>query len=183
MKIEGGAECETELASALIIILLILSTTIGIVGDADQEAWPMFKSNPQHTGSVKYPGTRTPWLRWKFKTDGIIESSPVIASDGTIYFGSNDGYLYAVHTNGSLKWTFKTGGSIKSTPAIDAESRIRFGSDDGYLYVIDSNGTLRFRFKTNGHIRSSPTIGPDGTIYFGSSDNYLYALNPDGSLK
>ena len=33
--------------------------------------------------------------KWKFKTGGEIESSPAI-SDGVVYFGSFDSYLYAV---------------------------------------------------------------------------------------
>ncbi len=32
----------------------------------------------------------------KFNTDGWVESSPLIASDGTVYFGSNDNQLYAI---------------------------------------------------------------------------------------
>ncbi|HXK70393.1 MAG TPA: PQQ-binding-like beta-propeller repeat protein, partial [Caldisericia bacterium] len=35
-------------------------------------------------------------LKWKFKTDGMVQSPPAIGSDGTIYVGSNDGYLYAI---------------------------------------------------------------------------------------
>jgi len=33
--------------------------------------------------------------RWKFETGGEIRSSPA-AGDGVIYFGSRDGFLYAV---------------------------------------------------------------------------------------
>ena len=40
-------------------------------------------------------------LKWKFKTGDKIDSSSAIGFDGTIYGGSNDGYLYAI--NSSLK--------------------------------------------------------------------------------
>jgi eukaryotic-like serine/threonine-protein kinase len=33
---------------------------------------------------------------WNFKTGGNIVSSPVVDADGTLYFGSLDGYLYAL---------------------------------------------------------------------------------------
>jgi fibronectin type 3 domain-containing protein len=36
-------------------------------------------------------------LKWKFGAEGHIDSSPAIGSDGTIYFGSNDNYLYAIN--------------------------------------------------------------------------------------
>lgn len=34
-------------------------------------------------------------LRWKYQTEDVVVSSPVVAG-GTIYFGSNDGYVYAL---------------------------------------------------------------------------------------
>ena len=43
-------------------------------------------------------------VAWEFSTltqDNAIESSPVVAPDGTIYFGCLDGRLYAVYGNGS----------------------------------------------------------------------------------
>jgi len=38
-----------------------------------------------------------------------ILSSPAIGSDGTIYFGSLDGNLYAVDPAGALKWNYQAG--------------------------------------------------------------------------
>jgi outer membrane protein assembly factor BamB len=35
-------------------------------------------------------------LKWRYETDGWIDSSPAIGSDGTIYVGSDDSYLYAI---------------------------------------------------------------------------------------
>jgi outer membrane protein assembly factor BamB len=35
-------------------------------------------------------------LKWKYLTGSAMESSPAIASDGTIYVGSGDNYLYAI---------------------------------------------------------------------------------------
>jgi hypothetical protein len=35
-------------------------------------------------------------LKWKNPTGGAVDSSPAIGSDGTIYVGSNDNYLYAI---------------------------------------------------------------------------------------
>jgi outer membrane protein assembly factor BamB len=41
------------------------------------------------------PGT----LKWRFKTGGAVVSSPAIDANGTIYFGSNDLYLYALNSS------------------------------------------------------------------------------------
>jgi outer membrane protein assembly factor BamB len=44
-------------------------------------------------------------IRWTFDTHGtlgdFIESSPIVAPDGAIYFGSLDGHLYKLNGNGS----------------------------------------------------------------------------------
>ncbi len=51
-----------------------------------------------------------------------IVSSPAIASDGTIYFGTmiggSEGYIYALNPDGTLKWRYLTGDYITSDPAI-----------------------------------------------------------------
>lgn len=40
--------------------------------------------------------------RWRFRTGDNIESSPAIGTDGTVYVGSNDGYLYAINADSPL---------------------------------------------------------------------------------
>jgi outer membrane protein assembly factor BamB len=72
---------------------------------------------------------------------GDIRSDPVIADDGAIIFGSDDGYLYALNPNGTLRWKYPTAGSplseIRSKPAIDANGIIYFTANDGKLYAVD----------------------------------------------
>ena len=122
-------------------------------------------------------------LKWRYKTNGPIESSPAIGSDGTVYVGSDDDYLYAINSNGTLKWSYNTNSLIESSPAIGSDGTVYVGSDNDYLYAINSNGTLKWSYKTNGEIDSSPAIGSDGTVYVGSWDDYLYAINSNGTLK
>jgi outer membrane protein assembly factor BamB len=63
-------------------------------------------------------------------------SSPAIGSDGTIYVGSKNGYVYAVNPGGSLKWKLATGFNVDSSPAIASDGTIYIGSDDDHLYAI-----------------------------------------------
>ncbi|MDP2984377.1 MAG: PQQ-binding-like beta-propeller repeat protein [Candidatus Latescibacter sp.] len=123
-------------------------------------------------------------LVWKMPTTGnYIASSPAISFDGTIYFGSSNGNLYAVTPDGKKKWQYHTNGPIDDSPAIDKDGNIYFGSFDNYLYALKPDGNLLWRFSTNGLIRSTPALAADGTIVFGSYDRNLYVLNPDGTLK
>jgi len=120
-------------------------------------------------------------INWNYLTGGPIISSASIGNSGTIYFGSDDGKLYALNPDGTLKWSFTTGGPVQSSPALDTLGNIYFGSDDGSLYALDSDGSELWNFGTGGEISSPPVIGADGTVYFGSNAGPFYALNSDGS--
>ena len=121
--------------------------------------------------------------KWKFGTGNYIRSSPALASDGTVYFGSADAKFYALDPTGKKKWEFATGSSIESSPAIGADGTIYFGSLDSKLYALNPDGTQKWSFLTGDLVTTSPAVGANGTIYFGSVDQKLYALNPDGSKQ
>ncbi len=71
---------------------------------------------------------------WKFNAGARVFSDPAI-SGGVVYFGSGDGYLYALDAgSGQEKWKFKTGRGPGS-PAISG-GVLYFGSHDGRLYAF-----------------------------------------------
>ena len=108
---------------------------------------------------------------------GPIDSSPALASDGTIYVGSADKNLYAVNPNGTVKWTRSLGGNVQSSPAVGPDGAIYVGSGDKNLYAVNPDGSVRWAFPTNGRVFSSPAVSADGgTVYVGSDDKNLYAV-------
>jgi outer membrane protein assembly factor BamB len=57
-------------------------------------------------------------VKWRFKTQKPSYGAPVVVGE-TAYFGSDDGYLYAVYADsGKRKWRYRTRGKIDSRPAI-----------------------------------------------------------------
>jgi len=179
-----------KLVVILLTILMLFSFFQGALrgnaANADsQPIWPMFHYNVQHTGQCPYNTSKNNGrLKWRYQTGDEIRSSPAIASDGTIYVGSDDKYFYAINPNGTIKWEFETGDDVRSSPVIGSDGTIYVGSYDHYLYAINPDGALKWKYKTGFYyIDSSPAIGSDGTIYIGSS-KYLYAIYPgDGTLK
>jgi outer membrane protein assembly factor BamB len=160
--------------------------------------WPKFQYDTANTGRSPYPSIVDPAIAWSYITDYCIRSSPVIANDGTIYMGSEDGKLYAINPDGTAKWSYTTWGRINAgAPAIGSEGTIYVGSVAGYspdsqsyymeharLYAITPDGTLKWYFTSEGissYDAFSPTIAPDGTIYAGADK--LYAIDADGTLK
>ena len=80
---------------------------------------------------------------WTYETGGAIWSSPV-SSDGMIYFGSSDNYLYALkQSNGQLTWRFDAGAEIKSQPILSDRS----------LYFLNKGGKLFKLDKTSGELQ------------------------------
>ncbi|GAB6172979.1 hypothetical protein JCM15765_24570 [Paradesulfitobacterium aromaticivorans] len=139
----------------------------------------------------RFIGPNTPESQWNFTTDYIINSSPAIGSDGTIYFGTTNkdfsignAKLYAVGNDGNKNWEFPIGVNVGS-PVIDSDGTIYAGGGDGNLYAISSGGAKKWSFATNGlWMKASPAIGADGTIYTASSnDSKVFAIDKSGSKK
>jgi outer membrane protein assembly factor BamB len=99
------------------------------------------------------------------------------SSGQTIYFGSDDSYVYALNgTNHSLRWRYLTGGHIDSSPAV-VNGVVYIGSQDSYVYALKAtDGSLLWRYQTGNFILSTPTV-VNGIVYIGSGDSYVYALN------
>jgi outer membrane protein assembly factor BamB len=132
-----------------------------------------------HDGYAYAVDAETGAEMWRFKTDGKIFSTPAINTQGHIFFGSYDGNLYSVNSNGELIWRFKTGAEIASSPCVCGKM-VLIGSNDGCLYAVDTTeGKEMWRFKTGDWIGSSPLVS-EGKVYFGSYDGFVYCLNLDG---
>jgi FOG: WD40-like repeat len=117
-------------------------------------------------------------------------SSPVVA-DGTVYFGSGDGNVYARDAaNGAKRWTFKTGNVVHASPAV-ANGTLYIGSWDTYLYALDAKtGDKKWAFKTGDDekihnqtgLQSSPAVA-DGLVFFGARDSHIYAVDAASGAK
>lgn len=121
---------------------------------------------------------------WEFPTGGAVVSSPVLDSLGNSYFGSLDGFVYSLDSEGNQRWRYQTTDWVESSPALSLdESRMYIGTwDDRILSINTEDGSLFWDFAVPSLVYASAAIGSDGTIYVGASDGVLYALNPNGTL-
>jgi outer membrane protein assembly factor BamB len=101
-------------------------------------------------------------LLWRFSTGGPVATTPTIAG-GIAYFGSWDGYEYAVNAaTGRLVWKDYLGVLIAdptcipprvgpSSPGTVLDGTLYVGGADGYWYALDARtGALEWRVWTNG---------------------------------
>ena len=122
-------------------------------------------------------------LRWTYKTNGNILSSPTTIG-GFCIFGSNDGCVYDLDTQkAKYTWKYQTGSQITSSPIVHGQV-VYIGSYDYNLYALSINdGHKKWAYKTKGLLKSSPVVY-NGYVYIGSYDNYLYAVDTGfGTLK
>ena len=84
-----------------------------------ETCWPMFRRTSSRSGQSPLVGPQSSNVQWVFAAnDSDIKSSPAVAADGTVYFGSDDGRLYAVKHDGTLLWRTRLDGNVRSSPAI-----------------------------------------------------------------
>lgn len=123
-------------------------------------------------------------LKWKYVYESNYESgdadpSPVVGSDGTIYFNGGR-HVHAINPDGTVKWKMDIGGFFESSPAI-GDDVIYVSSIDLYS-IYKNNGTLKWRIFPVG--TSTPTVGDDGTIFVTDiHTNNITAINPNGTQK
>lgn len=148
---------------------------------------------PAETPTHSAPG-RVAKPAWTFKTGAPIWSSPA-AAENTVYFGSNDGLIYALKADsGEPLWHYKTGGPVMGRPTVDG-SYLYVLSDDGYLYKLERQaGKFVWKFDTHGtgvardlpgsdagtydYMTSGATVVKD-TVFVGSADKRLYAVDAE----
>jgi len=188
--------------------LSIFASLVGCAIAISANAQSMFRGNPAHTGAYAGPAPRQfHRVKWKFATGNRVISSPVI-SGKALYFGGDDGNVYAVDSEtGGQIWKTKTRGPVPATPAV-VNGTLYVGSYDGNFYALNADtGALKWKFATGGERRfeakglhgmqpknqtiadsfdiflSSPVV-VDGAVYFGSGDGNVYALDANsGELR
>ncbi len=107
-------------------------------------------------------------LAWRFRARDKVFSSPAIADDGAILFGSQDDHLYALNSDGTLRWAYRTGGDVDSAPAIADDGTVVVGSDDARVHAVAPDGTLRWSREVGGAVRAGIAFGIDGSVLVGT---------------
>ncbi len=134
-------------------------------------------------GHVLKLDARTGRILWKHELPGRAESSPLVL-DGTLYFGCEDGQLFALSTrNGHQRWATTLGGPIKSAPAYYGGT-LYVGDYGGYMNAVDAktgalkwqSGSLGQGFGTSGEFYSTPAVA-FGRVYAGNNDDRVYSFD------
>ena len=125
-----------------------------------------------------------PRIVWQFDpgtgaSDGGA-SSPALGRDGTLYYGTVDGRLFAIGEDGGERWSVDLGSPVRSSPLLDAADNVYLRSADGVLHSFTAEGVRRFRRDRSdpnpGGIDPSPSMDTDGNLLFGTHDGQVLRL-------
>ncbi len=140
-------------------------------------------------GHIVKLDAKTGKIIWKKLLPGRAESSPVVVGR-TVYFGCEDGNLYALSTiSGATRWATQLGGPVKSAPAYYG-GRLYVGDYGGYMNAVDAksgkliwqSGSLGPGFGASGQFYSTPAVAY-GRVYAGNNDGRVYSFDiSDGTL-
>ncbi len=147
--------------------------------------------------NIAQPGTppvQRPLVRYQ-KINSAILSSPAV-DDSLVYFGAQNGKLYALPTfdlknrqteddgpNGRWKekFIYSAAGAIVSSPCITG-GVLYVGTDAGEILALDLVSAdklgaerLLWRLVLAGPVQSSPVV-QNGVLYVAADDGYLYAI-------
>jgi len=189
----GKRSISTKISIVLVILLLLTLTSPLFISEAEaglaDSSWPKFRGNLKNTGrnedAIREVSNNT---RWAFETDGRVDASPAVGSDGTIYIGDLDGNLTAVEANGSERWKFETSSSISCTPALSDDGTIYFVTNGGNFYSLNEDGEKNWvrddilkPERTGASVFSSPVVREDGTVLVASEK--LFSVYPNGTVQ
>jgi serine/threonine protein kinase/outer membrane protein assembly factor BamB len=125
------------------------------------------------------------------RIDNAIVNPPT-AANGAVYFGSQNGYAYALDVGtGKTLWRYNAGGAVYPTPVV-VNSVVYIGvavpdsgggfSGNGFIAALNANGSERWRHVLRGYYSGAPLVVSNGTIYVSLASSMVYALRAtDGS--
>lgn len=138
-------------------------------------------------------------LDWEYETGAFVHSCPAVDAAGRVFFGSADGKVYALDSEGVRLWDFEVPGpgqvgvAVLAPPSIGANGDVYIGGlYDSALYALDPNdGDVHWECDLSGgedagkSLIAAPVVADDGTVYVTLiNDSNLYAVDPnDGSVK
>merc|ERR1719456_529858 len=121
--------------------------------------------------------------RWKHLVPrGLVEGSPAVSSDGSVFVGTSSGQFVRVSSTGTRTWD-KFTGPVSASASFGVDGTIYFGSQDKSLYAMTQAGALKWKFSTQSPLVGAALVTSDGRIVFGSRDGSVYALNSDGQQQ
>jgi len=146
---------------------------------ASADDWPNFRYGANRNGVTTSHGPTKANLYWSNTSSGAVYSSPAVG-DGKLFFGSDDGNVYAFDAlTGKRLWSNSTSNGnygASSSPAVSNGFVFIYSNNDDNLYCFNvSTGARKWMADLgSGNYGGSSPLVINSKVYVGSSDGYLY---------
>lgn len=123
-------------------------------------------------------GSVTPGPTYNLGGATVVDA-PVIDVDGSVYFGTDSGYLVKIDANlSSPFWRLHLEpiGEV-SGPVIGGDGTVYCGTDSARFYAINPDGTIKWTIPLDG-VGTRPAIG-QSAIFVGTEQGTVYSLDPN----
>jgi len=122
-------------------------------------------------------------IAWQMSIPPGSESSPIVWGQ-TLYFGDQDGTVYAIHARtGRVVWTYHASGAVKGGVSY-ANGTLYFADYDGRAYAVRARDGHQIWAVTtdgadlgfgSGNFYSTPAVA-FGRVYIGNTDGRVYSF-------
>ena len=165
----------------LVLGLIIVTVSGTALRAQTDDCWSNFRGDASFSGVSSASMPDKPALLWNFNAQDGIKAAPVVCN-GIIVFGTVEGSLFGIKTDGTLQWKINTEYSIEA-PALIVDGVVYVGNLEGKLFAVDLNtGAIRWTYQTDDMIMGSPSYyhkGRKSVILVGSYDYYLHGVDPE----
>ncbi|WP_459191014.1 PQQ-binding-like beta-propeller repeat protein [Halosimplex sp. J119] len=120
---------------------------------------------------------------WTYDVSGTITRSGAAVTDGTVFFGDNDGVVHAVDTADRTEtWSHSVDGQFWTTPAVDSD-HVYAGANDGTLFALGrSSGDVDWQAETD-LAYANPIVTPERIFVGGNTVLGIDAASGDVSWR
>jgi len=82
--------------------------------------------------------------KWEFNLGSRADGALALSDDGTIIAACQDGFVYAVDSNGKLQWKTYIG-ATHASPSIGPDGAIYIANDNGSVIALNRSGSQRWK--------------------------------------
>jgi hypothetical protein len=133
-----------------------------------------------HSGGTT-DADRAHGIEWRFHVGSSVYASPAIATDGTAYVGTGDGYVQAVNADGSLRWSYTVEGAVAWSPIVDAADHVIVATAARRLYSILPSGLPAWEVRPPVYVATDLALAAPTSFIFGAIDGSLWAYSIHGT--
>lgn len=120
-------------------------------------------------------------VAFRFRTSSPPIAPPALGPQGEVYLSTLEGYVHALHPDGSYHWSYTVKGRVTGGAVVVGSGAI-FVPTARNVYAFRPRGTLLWSFASPVAIASALTTDGRTRTYFASQDGRVFSLSSRGAL-